>query len=189
MGFADVVPTCPEAVTKYQKRVANLLAGEAEGGYETFDWRRAWNYPSPPPDGANDSGETASDAGPGDTVGAVARAPDGTFAAVLSTGGTSLTLYGRVGDVPIYACGCYAGPDGAVACTGFGEEIIRRAMARTVYELLADGRSARSAVRTGVEQFDAKYSLGVIAVGRDDWGVAANREMAWGQADGGDGTR
>ena len=56
-----------------------------------------------------------------ETEDAVARAADGSFAAALSTGGTSITLYGRVGDVPIYGCGCYAGPAGAVACTGFGD--------------------------------------------------------------------
>jgi isoaspartyl peptidase/L-asparaginase-like protein (Ntn-hydrolase superfamily) len=187
MGFADVVPTCPEAVEKYRQRLSNLLAGRAEGGYDTFDWRRAWNYPGPPPSAVPDTGvvgATIPDSGTGDTVGAVARAEDGTFAAALSTGGTTYTLYGRVGDVPVYACGCYAGPAGAVACTGFGEEIIRRTMARTVYELLAANRPAREAVRTGVALFDTTYSLGIIAVGRDGWGVAANREMAWGRSGG-----
>ncbi len=113
-------------------------------------------------------------------MGAVARASDGSFAAALSTGGTSITLYGRVGDVPIYACGCYAGPAGAVACTGFGEEIIRHAMARSVYELLESGLDAREAVRIACQRFPEEYSLGLIAVAAESWGVAANREMAWG---------
>ena len=104
------------------------------------------------------------------------------LAVALSTGGTSITLYGRVGDVPIYGCGCYAGPAGAVACTGHGEEIIRRAMARLVYERMAGGDTAREAVVAGCEVFGQEWSLGLIAVGPVDWAVAANREMAWGQA-------
>jgi L-asparaginase/beta-aspartyl-peptidase (threonine type) len=184
LGFADVVPYSDAARRKFAERMGDLLAGRGSGGYETFDWRAAWNYPYPPPRaGELEPPPAAGDAAESvDTVGAVVRDADGTFAAALSTGGTSLTLYGRVGDVPIYACGCFAGPAGAVACTGFGEEIIRRAMARTVYDLLAEGRSARAAVRAGVELFGTEYSLGLIAVGRDGWGVAANREMAWGRA-------
>jgi isoaspartyl peptidase/L-asparaginase-like protein (Ntn-hydrolase superfamily) len=185
MGLADEIPYCDDSRRKIEERLARLLAGEAGGGYDRFDWRAAWNYPTPAP-AASDS-LVAPPAGarrvePTDTVGAVARGDDGSFAAALSTGGTSITLYGRVGDVPIYACGCYAGPAGAVACTGFGEEIIRHAMARLVYDRLAAGDSAREAVRAGCEVFGEEWSLGLIAVGRDDWAVAANREMAWGQA-------
>ncbi|MFO7654043.1 MAG: isoaspartyl peptidase/L-asparaginase [Candidatus Krumholzibacteriia bacterium] len=182
-GFPDVVPTAEVAVEKARKRVAALLRGEGSEGFETFDWRAAWNYPGPPPDSSLVAPEAGPvESGPGDTVGAVSRAADGSFAAALSTGGTSLTLYGRVGDVPVYACGCYAGPAGAVACTGFGEEIIRHTMARTVYEVMAEGRSAREAVHAGVTLFDEQHSLGVIAVGSQDWAVAANRSMAWGAA-------
>jgi beta-aspartyl-peptidase (threonine type) len=41
----------------------------------------------------------------GDTVGAVARDEKGGFAAAVSTGGTLLTLRGRVGDTPLIGCG------------------------------------------------------------------------------------
>ncbi|MHB8079411.1 MAG: isoaspartyl peptidase/L-asparaginase [Candidatus Krumholzibacteriia bacterium] len=185
-GFADELPTCPEAEVKYRQRVAALLGGQAGEGFETFDWRRYWNYPGPIPAelAAPTAGDSvaAADPGPHDTVGTVARGADGRFAATLSTGGTSLTLYGRVGDVPIYGAGCYAGPAGAVACTGFGEEIIRHAMARTVYDLLADGVPAREAVRRGCAGFPPDAALGLIAVDAHGWGVAANRTMAYGQA-------
>ncbi len=182
MGFADELPHCEESLRKARRRIARLLDGRAGGGYDTFDWRRAWNYPSPLPPAEPAAPGRPDDPELADTVGAVARADDGTFAAALSTGGTSITLYGRVGDVPIYGCGCYAGPDGAVACTGFGEEIIRHAMARLVYERLAAGDSARDAVLAGCAVFGEEWSLGLIAVGADDWAVAANREMAWGRA-------
>jgi L-asparaginase/beta-aspartyl-peptidase (threonine type) len=187
LGFTDVVPTCDEAEAKYRRRIARLLAGEAGGGYDEFDWRRVWNYPTGPPESLPDGDLDTSRSGAGiggetgDTVGAVARDAAGNFAAALSTGGTSITLDGRVGDVPIFGCGCYAGPAGAVACTGFGEEIIRHAMARAVYDLLAEGLTARAAVAAACTRFPQEYSLGLIAVGRDGWGVAANREMAWGQ--------
>ena len=38
-------------------------------------------------------------------------------------------LRGRVGDTPIIGAGLYAGPHGAVAATGDGEEIMRRVLA------------------------------------------------------------
>jgi len=181
IGFVDIVPTCPEAEAKFQRRLANLVAGRAGEGFENFDWRKCWNYPGPIPSTA----EIDAAAGlpeTGDTVGTVTRAADGTYAATLSTGGTSITLNGRVGDVPIYGCGCYAGPAGAVACTGFGEEIIRRTLARKVYTYLEQGLSARAAVTRGCLDFGEEHSLGLIAVGRDGWGVAANRPMAYGMA-------
>jgi L-asparaginase / beta-aspartyl-peptidase len=134
-GHADMVPLCEDAVLAYQRRLSRLLHGEADGGYDSFDWRAAWNYPTAPPASVQDLTawpDPAPADEPTDTVGAVVRTADGRFAVALSTGGTGLTLYGRVGDVPIHGCGAYAGPAGAVACTGFGEEIIRHAMARLV---------------------------------------------------------
>ncbi len=198
LGFADQTPICPEAVEKYRRRAAELRAGRAAEGYDTFDWRGHWNFPGdPPPElgggegGAGPDGARRAPEPPaapaaadrtGDTVGAVVRDGAGRFAAALSTGGTSLTLYGRVGDVPIYGAGCYAGPAGAVACTGFGEEIIRQAVARTVYGFLERGLPAREAARRGCALVAPQHALGVIVAGRDGWGVAANRAMAYGAA-------
>jgi isoaspartyl peptidase/L-asparaginase-like protein (Ntn-hydrolase superfamily) len=110
----------------------------------------------------------------------VARTADGHFAATLSTGGTSVTLCGRVGDVPIFGCGLYAGPAGAVACTGEGEQIIRRTLARAVYERIERGTPAPQAVEEAVRMFPERWDVGVIAVDRSGWGVAANRPMAYG---------
>jgi len=87
-----------------------------------------------------------------------------------------------VGDVPVYGCGLYAGPAGAVACTGEGEEIIKRSMARSVYERMANGVPARQAVAQAFATFPKQFDLGLIAVDRQGWGVAANQPMAYGVA-------
>jgi L-asparaginase / beta-aspartyl-peptidase len=174
IGFEDVVPTCPEAEAKYQARIQRLRELYARTDTTVYDWRRYWNFPNPmPPDVIAWSKH-------GDTVGTVARDSLGRFAVTLSTGGTSVTLYGRVGDVPVYGCGLYAGPAGAVACTGEGEEIIKRFMAHSVYERIAGGASARDAVEQAVRDFPQRFDLGLIAVDRSGWGVAANRPMAYG---------
>jgi L-asparaginase/beta-aspartyl-peptidase (threonine type) len=113
----------------------------------------------------------------GDTVGTVARDRAGRFAATLSTGGTSVTLYGRVGDVPIYGAGLFAGPAGAVACTGHGEEIVRQALARSVYQAIEGGVPARAAVEAAAARFHTTWDVGLIAVDRDGW--AWQRRNRW----------
>jgi len=174
IGFEDVVPTCPEAEAKYRARMKRQA--EVFGRTDTtfFDWRRYWNFPNPM------SPDVLEWRKHGDTVGTVTRDSLGRFAATLSTGGTSVTLYGRVGDVPVYGAGLFAGPAGAVACTGGGEEIIKRAMARSVYERISSGTPARRAVEEAVRAFPEQWDLGLIAVDRKGWGVAANRPMAYG---------
>lgn len=186
-GFADVTPRCDKAEADYQRRIASLLAGQDET-FGRFDWRRYWNFPNPiPPElggGEAGGGAEAPDHRPGDTVGTVARDAQGRFAATLSTGGTSLTLYGRVGDVPIYGAGLFAGPAGAVACTGWGEAIIRRAAARAAYALLEQGVPTREAARQVCARFKPEEGFGIITIGRDGWGVASNLTMAHGHAGG-----
>jgi isoaspartyl peptidase/L-asparaginase-like protein (Ntn-hydrolase superfamily) len=175
-GFADVVPTCPEAEAKYRTRMQRLSALYARTDTTVYDWRHYWNFPNPmPPD-------VVAWRKHGDTVGTVTRDSLGRFAATLSTGGTSVTLSGRTGDVPMFGCGLYAGPAGAVACTGEGEEIIKRFTAHAVYERMAAGTSAQDAVAEAVRSFPSQFDLGLIAVDRGGWGVAANRAMAYGMA-------
>jgi L-asparaginase/beta-aspartyl-peptidase (threonine type) len=176
IGFRDVVPKSAEAEKKYQARMKRQA--EVFGRTDTtfFDWRRYWNFPGAMP------ADVLEWKRHGDTVGTVARDGNGLFAASLSTGGTSVTLYGRVGDVPVFGAGLYAGPAGAVACTGEGEEIVRRAVARSVYERMAAGTSAREAVEDAVKRFPQRFDLGVIAVDRHGWGVAGNKTMAYGVA-------
>ncbi len=73
--------------------------------------------------------------GSSDTVGCVAFDNEN-FAAALSTGGMGGSHPGRVGDVPIIGGGLYAGPNGAVAATGIGEEIFMRMTAYRAYQMI-----------------------------------------------------
>lgn len=105
-----------------------------------------------------------------DTVGAVALDKGGDFAAATSTGGFSLKLPGRIGDSPLIGCGTYADNQaGACSATGIGEIAIRLVLAKTVCNLMGEGKSsedaAEEAIRTVNRKMpDAYNSMGLIAV-------------------------
>jgi beta-aspartyl-peptidase (threonine type) len=113
-----------------------------------------------------------------DTVGAVARDGEGKFAAANSTGGTFPALKGRVGDVPMIGCGIYAGRKGAVAATGIGEEIIRKVLSKTVYDLIEGGMHPQQAAEAGIALYAEDVSVGLIAISDEGVGEAATSEMA-----------
>ncbi len=71
------------------------------------------------------------------TVGAVALDKEGNIAAATSTGGTSNSLPGRVGDSCIIGAGCYAHNNTcAVSGTGEGEVLITNVVAHTIAMLV-----------------------------------------------------
>jgi len=76
----------------------------------------------------------AGEVGSPGTVGAVAVDKHGNLAAATSTGGIAGRLRGRVGDSAILGAGTFASPSGAVSCTGHGEEIMRRMLARDIVD-------------------------------------------------------
>lgn len=138
--------------------------------WEAFDLVANWNFSRSPEEALAVC----------DTVGAVACDRDGNLAVASSTGGAAPMLRGRVGDTPIPGAGFYAGEHGAVACTGLGEEIIRRTLALRVYERLAVGDVPQQACEWGVARFPGHVGAGVIAASRAGTGHASNREMpAW----------
>ncbi len=163
---AELVPS-DRARERHRRLVEHLASGGAEGGWNADELANVWNFPA-----------QLGGPEPCDTVGAVVRGPDGAFAVAGSTGGSVPMLLGRVGDTPLVGSGFYAGEHGAVACTGIGEEIARRVLAREVYELLRTGMTPQAACEAGVDSFPAEISVGVIAVGVDGAGVASTREMA-----------
>jgi L-asparaginase/beta-aspartyl-peptidase (threonine type) len=152
------------------RKMLKHLAGSmpAMPGVDDHEFLRFWNYNTPLhlPKGAAC-----------DTVGAVVRDSDGQFAVAGSTGGSAPSLLGRVGDTPIVGAGFYAGPEGAIAATGVGEQIIRHLLARTVYQWIADGMPLAQALQRGVDQIDKKFEIGLIAVSRHEAGSCSNQGM------------
>src|SRR5262249_16142417 len=131
-----------------QKLLAHDPSIPAE--WRSFDWRARWNFERPPEFAPSGVAGSPLDAG-SDTVGVAVRASDGRFGVALSTGGTALTLRGRVGDVPILGAGLFAGPHGAAAATGAGERIVEVGLARKVHEWLATGVSAEDAGKRALD--------------------------------------
>jgi L-asparaginase / beta-aspartyl-peptidase len=128
----------------------------------------------------NDKKKTQKNNGPPscDTVGAVAF--DGTtFAAALSSGGLEKSAIGRVGDVPLPGCGLFCGPVGAVACTGDGEFIALKMLAREVYGWLENNISPNEAAEKAVTLFDESVDVGLIILTKTGYASNSRNGMAW----------
>jgi beta-aspartyl-peptidase (threonine type) len=176
LGFEDYDPATDERKQQAAKIVEKLRRKDPklEDAWRGFDWRKHWNFEAT----LKELGLDEADIGH-DTVGVAVRGADGTYAVALSTGGTSITLRGRIGDTPILGAGLYAGPRGAVAATGKGERIIEAAASRTVHDLLRDGKGAQNAADQVVNLIKDKGSIGLIVVDRYNMIAAADRPMAW----------
>ncbi len=121
-----------------------------------------------------------SDSSSCDTVGAVAF--DGTgFAAALSSGGLKQAAIGRVGDVPLPGCGLFCGPVGAVACTGDGEFIALKILAKEVYGWLEKDMSPSEAAQKAITLFDNSVEVGLIILTQNECAATARNGMAWSQ--------
>jgi len=187
LGFADYYPDSNTARARFAQ-VRRVLKGKVSDtisystAWQRYDWKKSWNFET----GLNEV------LGAPDTVGAVARDAEGRYAAAISTGGTSISFLGRVGDVPMYGCGIYAGPDGAVATTGNGEDIIKKLLAKRVYDALAAGTEPQQAVADAIRLFPREVGIGVIAISAKGHGGGGNRgsdpsfraNMSWGVASG-----
>lgn len=114
------------------------------------------------------------------TIGAVARSADGHFAVSCSTGGTPLTLKGRVGDSPICGAGVFAGPLGAICCTGTGELIMKRLTAHRIYMALEEGLALKDVCQAEIDRFPKGDYLGIIAVDQTDHCVVNTHDMPFG---------
>lgn len=163
-GFDDYDPTTAGA----KERLARVLAVSGPlGDWSREDLERAWNFDMP-----------LRVALGGDTVGSVAW--DGlSFAAALSSGGTTTVLRGRVGDVPLPGCGLYVGASGAVATTGDGEHIARSLLAFRAYGELERGRSPAQTVAWAMAQLSPSVDVGLIVVAPTGFAGGARHDMAW----------
>jgi beta-aspartyl-peptidase (threonine type) len=112
---------------------------------------------------------TADDFGGHDTVGAVALDRDGHLAAGNSTGGVAFSLPGRVGDAPVPGVGYVADSrTGGVACTGWGEHILRVALATRALIALEGGARASHAARQALSVLErsVRGRAGLIVLDR-----------------------
>jgi len=115
-----------------------------------------------------------------DTVGAVAF--DGKeFAVALSSGGIAGSSVGRVGDVPLPGCGLFCGPIGAIACTGDGEFIALKILAREVYGWLESGMKPDDAAEKALSLFEETVDIGLIILTKTEFASKAKNQMAWAQ--------
>lgn len=174
-GHARYRKVTPRMRARWQKVVDAINAGrsrELPGSWNGFDIPRSWNFR-----------RKIDEVLPCDTIGVVVRDVRGRFAVANSTGGSSPMLRGRIGDTPIAGAGYWAGPAGAVAATGQGEEMMRRLLCKVVYDTIASGLSAQAACERGVAMIPKKVHVGLIAVARDGFGAADNREMPWAAGD------
>lgn len=168
MGFPSYNPATPDAVERLREARRRLKENDMPSWADPR-WKRFVDL-HPSLSGC-------------DTVGAVARDSKGNYAVAASTGGVTFMLPGRVGDSPVIGAGFFAGPAGAVAATGIGEETMRRCLSLRVYDRMAAGLSPQRACRWGVRQIPAGIPIGLIAVGagkggRVEAGIAASDPMA-----------
>ena len=96
------------------------------------------------------------------TVGAVARDKHGNLAAATSSGGIVGRMRGRVGDSALLGAGTFAGPSGAVSCTGHGEEIIRRSLARDIVERMTTVPASTAMTLVMAEAKRKKLAFGAV---------------------------
>ena len=155
-GYPSYDPATPDARRRLEESLAKIRRGQLPAYAQK--WRRLDLH---------------------GTVGSVARDRRGRFAAGSSTGGTAFMLPGRVGDTPIVGAGLFAGREGAVTVTGYGEAIIKRVLSKFVYDRIADGLSPQMAASRGLDLFRKSVPVGIIAVGSRGWGAVSNRSMAF----------
>lgn len=177
-GIPEYDPTTDKMREKTREIMDKLRRADPSlpRSWQDFDWRASWNFQQTLKEAGLEpvGGDVGSD-----TVAVAVRGSDGRFAVAISTGGTAITLRGRVGDVPILGAGLYAGERGAVAATGSGELIVRKNSSREVYRLMESGTDPAEATQAGVQEIGKGRYIGLIAITADAMAAAADRDMAW----------
>lgn len=106
----------------------------------------------------------------GGTVGAVAMDQHGNIAAGTSTGGTSFSLPGRVGDSPLAGCGTFADNEtGGASATGHGERIMQVVLAKHATDLIRFGMDAKQAAQNAIQYMHKRVNGfgGLILIDKD----------------------
>jgi beta-aspartyl-peptidase (threonine type) len=103
------------------------------------------------------------------TIGAVAMDKNGHLAAATSTGGTGNHLPGRIADVAMIGCGCYANDlTCAVSGTGDGEQLVHTVLAHSIAAVIRHTKcTIQNAcdIMVPLKRKDMTADVGVIAVG------------------------
>jgi L-asparaginase / beta-aspartyl-peptidase len=170
MAFPESGPPSGKALRRHRAMLRLIKDGklrEKDARWKTSDLRRLWNFPTPIDDVLST-----------DTVGAVAIDGQGRFAVANSTGGASPMMLGRVGDTAVIGAGFFAGKKAAIAATGIGEDIMRRVLAKSVYDLVHTGQEIEYACERGIAFFPRTIPVGLIAISSRGYAVVANRPMA-----------
>ncbi len=166
--FYQVSPRSLERFKKIRELIEEGKLGQENPRWQGYDVESLWNFED----------ISYRDLFRCDTVGAVALDREGNTAVANSTGGASPMMLGRVGDSPLTGCGFYAGPACAVAATGIGEEIIKRMLTKTVYDIVAAGVEINDACKKGVSLFPPEIAAGLIGISKKGYAVESNRDMA-----------
>ena len=150
MGFEEYNVITERALTRLQR--------VTDHGSKYFHKQNQQRFPSGlPPASADTTSETHTG-----TVGAVARDKHGSIAAATSSGGIVGRMRGRVGDAAILGAGTFAGLSGAVSCTGYGEEIMRRSLARDIVGRMETVPASTAMVLVVAEARQRKVAFGAI---------------------------
>ena len=189
VGHGDHDVATKRAEKRWKELVDLIARGEDSASDNEWEYealRESWNYAKPfeevfPRKWAPRKGSSTR-VGASDTVGAVAY--DGkTFAAATSTGGTIVTLLGRVGDTPNIGCGIFAGEFGCVAISGNGDRILRERAATMVHGWMGEGFSAQEALTRLVSRYDETTDVWACAIGLRGHAGHGNRDIAWAVAE------
>jgi isoaspartyl peptidase/L-asparaginase-like protein (Ntn-hydrolase superfamily) len=115
-----------------------------------------------------------------DTIGSLARAPDGRLAGACSTSGTPWKVPGRVGDSPIIGHGLYVDPEaGSATATGTGELIMGVCGSFLAVEEMRRGAAPLEAAQAAVERIgrsfriEPQHQAAFVVMGRDGTVAAA----------------
>jgi len=155
MGFGEYNVITERALARLQR--------VTDHGSRYFHKQNQQRFPS----GMSPASEADADAAPESqtgTVGAVARDKHGSLAVATSSGGIVGRIRGRVGDAAILGAGTYAGLNGAVSCTGHGEEIMRRLLARDIAERMTTMPASTAMMLVMAEAKRKKLAFGAIGL-------------------------
>jgi len=116
------------------------------------------------------------------TVGVVVLDVNGNISAATSTGGLTYKMKGRVGDSPLIGCGTYADSRfGGVSLTGYGEQIIKTALAKYTIDLIRFKKyTAQQAAEESIRELSRLKNgkAGIITIDKNGTiGVYANEQF------------